>query len=123
MNVETVREQQSLARGQVRLDLALVDLRLHLILGKNLDDVGDCFAASAADHGLEAVLDREFVILRARQVGNDHVEPAVAQVLGLGMALAAVSDNGYLLSLQNVQICIRVVIYFRWHFNSSVFAI
>ena len=60
-----------------------------------------CLVASAALIGLEAVADGEVVVLAAGPLADDDVDAAVAEVLGLGVALRAVADDGDRLAFES----------------------
>ena len=57
-------------------------------------------AASAAETGLKPSLDRQVVVRRARPLADHDVAARVAEVLGLGVPLAAVADDGDRLALE-----------------------
>ena len=59
---------------------------------------------------LEAVLDGLLVVGRAGQLGHDHVAAAVAEVLGVGVALRAVAQDGDRLVLQQREVGVFVVV-------------
>ena len=53
-----------------------------------------CLVASAALTGLKPWLIGQVVVRAAGPLADDDVAAAVAQVLGLGVALRAVADDG-----------------------------
>ncbi len=59
-----------------------------------------CFAASSATHRLEAVAHGQIVIRAAGPLADDHLAAAVAQILGLGVPLRTVAENGDRLALE-----------------------
>ena len=59
----------------------------------------------------EAVPHRQFVVVRARQLGHDHLHPAVAEDERMGVPLAAVAEDGHGLALQCRQLGVLVVIH------------
>ena len=67
-------------------------------------------AASAALIGLKPWLDGQVVVLAARPLADDDVHAAVAEVLGLGVALRAVADDGDGLALERVEVGVFVVV-------------
>ena len=77
-------------------------------------------AASAAETGLKPSLNGQFVVGRARPLADHDVAARVAQVLGLGVALAAVADDRDRLSLEQRQIGILVVIHLGGHRHVSL---
>jgi hypothetical protein len=99
MDVEAVGPDEGLAGLEVREDVGLVDGLLDLVRKQDLDDVGLLGGLGGGD-GLEAVLDGQLVVGRALALADDDLGAAVAEVLGLGMALAAVADHGHGLPLQ-----------------------
>ena len=66
-------------------------------------------------HGLKSMAYGQVVIRAARPLADDHGAAAIAQVLGMGMALRAVAEDGDRLSLQQRQVGIFVVIDFGGH--------
>ena len=72
-------------------------------------------AASRGGDRLEAVLDGQLVVLRARPLADDDRAAAVAQVLGVGVPLAAVADDGDRLALEQSEVGVLVVIHRRRH--------
>jgi len=109
MDVEAVREQERLARGQILFDLVLVDLRLDLVLGEDLNDVTLRRCLRGA-HGGEPMLDRLVPVRSSRKVADDDVHAAVPEVLSLSVSLAAVTNDCDCLALQYIQICILIVV-------------
>ena len=63
----------------------------------------------------ETVLDGQVAVGRARQLGHDHRAAAVAEVLGVGVSLRAVAENGNRLVLQQGKVRVFVVINLRRH--------
>ena len=81
---------------EVRLDLRLVEFALGLVGRKDLDPVGALGGLIGRDHD-HAV---GFGLLRGGPIGveaDDHFVSAVAEVLGLGVALAAVAQDAMVL--------------------------
>ncbi len=77
------------------------------------------FVASGDRNRRETVLDGQVAVGRARQLGHDHRAAAVAEVLGVGMALRAVAENGNRLVLQQGKVRVFVVINLRRHSGYS----
>lgn len=71
--------------------------------------------ASSTGHRLEAVLLGQVVVRAAGPLADDHRAAAVAQVLGLGVALRAVAQDGDRLVLQQRQVGVGVVINLGGH--------
>ena len=93
---------------QVGLDLRLVELALGLVGREDLDPVGALGGLVGSDHD-HAV---GFGLLGGGAVGveaDDDFVSAVAEVLGLGMSLAAVPQDRDGLALQSIGICIFFV--------------
>ena len=90
MNAEAVREAENFSRVQIGLDVLVVEFGLGLVGSKHVDPVGALgrFIGSDNDHAVGLRL------LRALAVGietdNDFVS-AVAEILGLGVPLAALA--------------------------------
>src|SRR5712692_153434 len=93
MNAEAMGDPENLAGMEKWLDCRLVHLGLGLVWREDLDPVGELRGFGGRD-------DRHPVslrLLRARPLGiepHNHLVAAIAQVLGLGMALASVTEDG-----------------------------
>jgi hypothetical protein len=109
MNVEAMAEDQGFARLQVRSDVALVNTGLMLIGDQDMDDVS-FLGQFGGRNRFEAVLDGQRVVGGSFELGNDDVDAALAQVLGLGVALAAIADDADGLPGQEAQIGVVVVV-------------
>ena len=99
MNAEAVRNAEHLAGMQIRLDGLLVEFALGFVGSEYVDPVGALggLVWSDDDHAVGSRL------LRAGPVGveaNDNFVSAVAEILGLGVSLAAVTEDGDRLALQ-----------------------
>ena len=103
------RAHEDVARLQVRLDFVFVEVALEFIGDEDVDDVGLLGGVGRA-HGLEAVADGEVVVLAARALADDDVDAAIAQVLGLGVALRAVADDRDRLAFEGRHVGVFVVI-------------
>ncbi len=86
-------EQQGLALGQVGGDVLFVDFGLDLVGQGDGDEVG-LFDGVGDGHRVEAVLGGELAVGRVFAVGDDDGEARVAEVLGVGVALGAVAEDG-----------------------------
>src|SRR5205823_5952579 len=93
MNAETVREAEDLTFHEIRLDGRTVQRSMGLIGRDNLKPVGLLGSFGGGENGKTVSLCL-LCTLAGRIETNDHVIPAVTQVLGLGMSLAAISKNG-----------------------------
>src|SRR5690606_1410988 len=102
---------------EVRLNEALVDHGLHMVLGEDLDDLRLLGGLLGADR-LEALGNRALVVGRALKLGYDHVKATVAEALRLRAALDPVADDRDLLALKQTQVRIAVVVHLRCHVRS-----
>ena len=93
-----MREHQRGAVLEVGAHVVLVDDGLRLVGHEHHDDVGALGGLGGAEH-LEAGLLGARRVGRARHVADDHGDAAVAQVLGVRVALAAEADDGHGLGL------------------------
>ena len=109
VDVESVRTHQHVAGLEVRLDFALEQVALQLVGDENVDHVGGLGGVGGA-HRLEAVTDRQVVVLAAGALADDDVDARVAEVLGLSVALRAVADDGDGLAGQGIHVGVLVVI-------------
>ena len=93
MDIETVREHQRLARRQMRTDFRRIQITLDMIGDQNHDHVGG-FGGFGCGKNLQP---GRFRLGRAFDSGcrpTTTLSAAVAQVQSVGVALAAVADNG-----------------------------
>ena len=95
-------------------DLGAEDVALQLVGQEDRNDVGLLRGLRDRDRR-ETVLDGQVAVGRARQLGHDHRAAAVAEVLGVGMALRTVAENGNRLVLQQGKVRVFVVINLRRH--------
>jgi hypothetical protein len=114
VDVEAVGEHQHLALAEPALDRLLVDLALGLVGEEDHHDVAG-LRGLVHRHDLEAVLLGARPALRALVEAHDHVLPRVLQVQRVGVALAAVADDGDLLPAEEAQVRVLVVVDLRWH--------
>ena len=70
VDVEPVRAEQQVAGPEVRLDVAGVDVALDLVGQEDVDQVARLGGLGGRDR-LEAVLDRQVVVGRARPLADD----------------------------------------------------
>ena len=117
VDVEPVRAEQEVARPKVRLDLAGVDVALDLVGQEDIDQVAG-LGGLGGRHRLEAVADGQVVIGRARALADHHVAARVAQVLRLGVPLAAIADHRDRLALEQREVGILVVVHLGGHRRS-----
>ena len=94
---------------EVGLDFVFVEVALQFVGDEDVDDVGLRVGFGGAD-GLEAVADGEVVVLAAGALADDDVDAAVAEVLGLGVALRTVADDGDRLAFEGGEVGVFVVV-------------
>ncbi len=109
VDVEAVGEHQHLALAQAALDLALEDVALALVGQEDHDDVRHLGGLGHGGHA-EPVAFRLGPALRALVEPDHHVLTCVLEVEGMGVALAAVPDDGDLLALEQAEIGVLVVV-------------
>ena len=68
-----------------------------------------------ADADLKALEGKTIAIIGYGSQGHDDLQTAVAQVLGLGVALAAIADDGDGLALEGLEVGVGVVVDRRGH--------
>src|SRR5258708_108256 len=108
MNAEPVREAENLSFGQPRFDRRVVERSLGLVGSKNLDPVR-LLGGFRGSENSKPVGFRLLGALAGRIQPDNHVVTAIAQVLGLGVSLAAVSENGDGLALQGNWIGVSLI--------------
>ncbi len=110
MHVEAVREHQRGARLHVGGEMAVINVGLQFVRRHHHHDVGP-FGALRRLHDLEFLAFRLFHPARGlAQHHRDLLDAAVAQIERVGVALAAVTDDGDLLALDQVQVGVAIVI-------------
>ena len=93
VDVEAVGGAEGFALGEVGLDFGVVDVGLEFI-GKGHDDEVGGFDGFRDGHGFEAVGDGELAVGGIAAVGDDDLDAGLAEVLGVGVALGAVAEDG-----------------------------
>ncbi len=116
VDVEPVRAKQEVARAQLRLDLMGVDVGLNFIRQEDVDEI-TCMGRVGGRHRFEPITHRRLVVRRARPLTDDDLTARIAQVLGLGMSLAAVADHRDRLAFEQREVGILVVVHFGSHRN------
>ena len=111
VDVEAVREHQRRALLHVRRELVAVDVGLQLVRRQHHDDVGPFRGLGDRQH-LDA---GSFSALAAeaepvRRATATSFDAGIAQVEGVGVALAAIADDGDLLALDQVDVGVAIVI-------------
>ena len=119
VDVESVGKHQRLAGGQIRSDLLLVQTLLDVIRNQHHDHIG---FSHRVGHGGDAQTVR--LGLRAALASlvqpDDDVDAGIAKIEGMGMTLAAVTDDGHRLALERVESGVALVIDLRGHATSPV---
>jgi hypothetical protein len=109
MDIEPVGEGERRALADIGCNLLAVETRLMLVGGQDHDHIGP-------GDGLLNRLDRETGISglggggRAGAQTDHHRDAGVAQIIGMGMALRAVADDGDLLALDEREVGVFVVV-------------
>ncbi len=116
-NVEAVGEHDRVARLEVGLDFVMIDLPLDGVGQQDHDHVG---LGSRVGHAEDAQAIRFGLGLApgAFMQAHAHVGAGVAQVERVGVALAAVADDGNLLAVEQRQVGLVFVIDLRHEFSS-----
>ena len=107
-DVEAVAEEQARALLEVRLDVLGVDAALHLVGREDDDEVGLLHGVGHGEDGQALGLGLG-AALAALGEADAHVDTGVAQVERVGVALAAVADDGHLASLDDAEVGVVVV--------------
>ncbi|KAF5038975.1 hypothetical protein DSECCO2_548680 [anaerobic digester metagenome] len=112
VDVEAVGEHEHLAGLEVGQDVFFVQRLLGLVRDQDHDDVGRGRRLGGG-HGGEAVFLGQLPVGAAGTLADDHLDAGIAQVLGVGMALAAVADDGLGFVGQEGEVGVLVVIDFH----------
>ncbi|MPM24563.1 hypothetical protein SDC9_71046 [bioreactor metagenome] len=105
MDVETMCERKILSSGEIGLNTVVVDLGLLLIGQEHHDDLGHCTGfLDGCDLQTCFFCDRP--ALGALVQADHHINPTLMQVQRMCMSLAAIADDGYLLSVKLREICL-----------------
>ena len=118
VDVEAVGKHQRVAGFQVGGNVRLVDVSLHFIGQKHHDHIclGTGFGSA---HGLKAVLLGQIVVGSSGTLAYDHIDAGITKIEGMGMALAAVTQDSNCLVLEEGKIGIVVII--RFHGKNSCY--
>ena len=109
VDIEAMSESERIARVQVRSDALLVDLCLLLVGSEDHDKI--CFLCSISNgHDLEACFFSSLPGLGTFTQTNAHVATRILQIQRMSMTLRAIADNGDLLTLDELGICVLLVI-------------
>ena len=109
VQVEAVRGHQDVAGAEVGLDVGLVDVSLHFVGQQDVDQVRLLRGVIDA-HRFEAVLHRQVVVRAAGTLADDDLAAAVLEVLGLGVPLRPVAEDGDGLVLEEGEVGVVVVV-------------
>ena len=109
VKVEAVARHQHGTLLQVWLDRRLIDVALQFVGQEDVDDVGLLDGLLDA-HRREAVALGKLVVGATRPLGHDDGQAAVAEVLGLGVSLRAIADDGDGLACKGLQVGVGIVI-------------
>ena len=110
VDVEAVGERQRRAVAHVRAQMVAVQRGLQLVRGQDHDHVGP-LGGLVRGHDLQAGVLGLLGAGRAGAQGDPQVgHAAVLEIVGMGVALAAVTDHGHLFALNQVYIGVTVVI-------------
>ncbi len=80
-----------------------------MVFREDLDDVSG-FCRLMSGYRSKPVFFGLLIVGSARLFGDDHFHAAVAQILSLGMTLAAIADDRHLLAAQQIEIRIPIII-------------
>src|SRR5215831_13337893 len=117
MHVEAVGEQERSAVLQVGAQVVAVDVALQFVRREHHDHVGP-FGGLRHLEDLELLAFRLLDALRAlAQRDRDFLDAGITQVKRMGVALAAIAHDRYLLAFDQIQVSVAVVIYA--HFFST----
>ena len=114
MNVEAVRAKDDIAFGKVVANFVLENFGLDLVRQKHYDDVALLRRLGGGDR-LETVGNRLLVVRRSGQIGDEHVQAVIPQVLGVSVTLRSVSENRDRLVFKKRKISVLVVVNSGWH--------
>ena len=109
-DVEPVGEQDERAGPQVRGDVRVPGGLLGRVRDGDHHDVGPGDCRAGVEH-LEAGLLGKRPALRARRQPDDHPDPGLVEVLGVGVPLAPEADDRHRLAGQGRRVRVRVVVH------------
>src|SRR5450759_1512010 len=119
VDVEAVGEHECLARGHVGGDLAVVEIGLDVIRDEDHDHIRG-FRGLGGGEDLEAGGFGLGDALAAGGEADDDLDAGIAEVEGVGVALAAVADDGDRAAGEVVEISVFFVVTI-WHKGSGVY--
>jgi len=109
MNVEAVAETQGFAGGEVGFDFVFKYDGLNFIWDGD-DDKGCLLGKICGGKRLESIFNGEFVVIGAREFGNNDFDAAVAEILTVGVALGTITDDTDGFIFQEAQVRVIFVI-------------
>ena len=110
VHVETMGEGQRGAFAHVVLQVVVVEVGLTFVRGQDHDEIRP-LGRVGGGHDLEAVAFRRLGAGRAgAERHGDFLDARIPQVQRMGVALAAVADDGHLLGFHQVHVGIAIVI-------------
>jgi len=110
MDVETMREGQRRAGLHVVVVIGSIDRGLVLIGCQDHHDIGPGGSFGVAQHLEAGAFGLDGGGAAGTKRDRDILDAAVAQVLRMGMALAAIADDDDLLVLDQLQIAVGIII-------------
>ena len=118
-------ESQGFALGHIGCHLAVVDVGAQLVGHQHHDHVAG-LGGFLDLHDLEVFmglgeLGSLFPVAGAFAQADDHVDAALGQVLGVGMALGAEADDGNGLAVQHAEVAVGIVILVDSHDDDLLF--
>ena len=111
VNIEAMSEGESAAGLEVRGNLVLVDICLLLIRNQDHGDVSLLHSLSHRQYLQAMLLSFSFGLGTLIEADN-YIHAAFLQVQGMGMALAAVADNGNGLAVHDFPVDILIIVSF-----------
>jgi hypothetical protein len=75
-------------------DIVLKDSGLMLIRDQNLNQIGLLGCVGRTDR-IKTMLPGQFIIFSPGTLADDNIYPGITQILGMGMPLAPIPDNGH----------------------------
>ena len=114
MHVQPMRERHRRAGLHVRIEFLAVQVALALIRGQHHHDVGP-FGALGRVHDFQSGgLGFRHALRAGPQTDREVLRAAVLQVVGMGVTLAAISDDGDVLRLDQIDVGVAIVIDAHW---------
>ncbi len=112
MDVETMREEQSLSRLEVRLNVLFINSGLVFIRQQNHDQVS-LFGCFSGGNRFKTVFLGQCIVGAAGALPDNDINPGIPQILGMSMALAAIAENGDGLAFEHRKVGILIIIGFH----------